>query len=44
VLTGMGVIMAVAAVVAIVGLKRGVQQATAPEAAGSAAGVPELRD
>ena len=44
VLTGMGVIMAVAAVVAFFGLRRGVQQATAPEAAGSAAGVPELRD
>ncbi|HTR95678.1 MAG TPA: MFS transporter [Trebonia sp.] len=44
VLTGMGVIMAVAAVVAFIGLKRGVQQTAAPEAAGSAAGVPELRD
>jgi hypothetical protein len=44
VLTGMGVIMAVAAVIAFVGLKRGVQESPAPEAAGSAADVPELRD
>jgi EmrB/QacA subfamily drug resistance transporter len=43
VLYGMGVVMAVAAVVAIIGLKRGVQQATAPETAtesASGAGVP----
>jgi EmrB/QacA subfamily drug resistance transporter len=47
VLYGMGVVMAVAAVVAIFGLKRGVQQATAPETAtesASAAGVPGAPD
>ena len=33
VLYGMGIVMAVAAVVAILGLKRGVQQAAAPETA-----------
>jgi hypothetical protein len=46
VLYGMGVVMAVAAVVAFFGLKRGLQQAAAPEtAAGTAApGVPDLSD
>jgi EmrB/QacA subfamily drug resistance transporter len=46
VLVGMGVIMVVAAVVGLFGLKRGVQQPTAPQAAtaGSGADVPELRD
>jgi hypothetical protein len=45
VLYGMGVVMAVAAVVAFLGLKRGVQQVTPPETAAespSAAGVPDL--
>jgi hypothetical protein len=45
VLYGMGVIMAVAAVVAIFGLRRGLQQDIAPEAAAaptSAAGTPRL--
>jgi hypothetical protein len=45
VLYGMGVVMAVAAVVAVLGLRRGVQQATAPETATaptSATGVPRL--
>ena len=47
VLYGMGIIMAVAAVVAFLGLKRGVQQAAAPEAAvaaaaASAPAVPDL--
>ena len=43
---GMGVVMAVAAVVAFIGLKRGVQQAAAPEtvADGGAAGVAEYHD
>jgi hypothetical protein len=46
VLYGMGVVMAVAAVVAFIGLKRGVQQAAVPEAAagGEAAGVAEYHD
>jgi fucose permease len=46
VLYGMGVVMAVAAVVAFFGLKRGLQQAAAPETAPgtSAASVPELSD
>jgi hypothetical protein len=45
VLYGMGVVMAVAAVVAILGLKRGVQQAAAPETATeSAAAVPRTPD
>jgi MFS family permease len=46
VLYGMGVVMAVAAVVAFIGLKRGVQQAAAPDPAadGAAAGVAEYRD
>ena len=45
VLYGMGVVMAVAAVVAFLGLRRGVQQVTAPETAtapASATGVPRL--
>jgi EmrB/QacA subfamily drug resistance transporter len=47
VLYGMGVVMAVAAVVAILGLKRGVQQASAPETAtesAAAAGAPGTPD
>jgi hypothetical protein len=47
VLYGMGVVMAVAAVVAVLGLRRGVQQATAPETATaptSATGVPRLSE
>jgi EmrB/QacA subfamily drug resistance transporter len=55
VLYGMGVVMAVAAVVAFFGLKRGLQQAAAPETAAgtaapetaagtAAAGVPDLSD
>ena len=47
VLYGMGVVMAVAAVVAILGLKRGVQQASAPGTATestAAAGVPGTPD
>ena len=45
VLFGMGVIMVVAAVVGLFGLKRGVQELTAPDATtGPAATVPELRD
>jgi EmrB/QacA subfamily drug resistance transporter len=48
VLYGMGIIMAAAAIVAILGLRRGVQQdtaaetATAPTSAASAPGVPDL--
>ncbi len=43
---GMGVIMAVCAVVAFLGLRRGVQQVTATETAGatSTAGAPRIPD
>jgi hypothetical protein len=46
VLYGMGIIMAVAAVVAILGLRRGLQQAPAPETATatSAANIPRVPD
>jgi EmrB/QacA subfamily drug resistance transporter len=44
VLIGMGVVMAVAAVVAFFGLKRGVQQAAPPETDTAAASVAEVRD
>jgi EmrB/QacA subfamily drug resistance transporter len=44
VLIGMGIVMAVAAVVAFVGLKRGVQQAAPPETDTATAGVAEIRD